>query len=233
MPLGKLIVIEGTDGSGKATQTKKLISRLSSDGFRCKEISFPTYKQTPFGDITGDCYLGKNNKVKTGSWFPEGAANVDPLLASVFYAGNRYELKQKITKSINSGVWTILDRYYQSNMAHQGGKISNNKRRKELFKKLELLEFEYFEIPREDMTIFLHMPAWKATEMTEERSKKENLILDGHEKDPAHIRNSELIYVELAQRYNWPTIECLDNYQKLKTREQIHKEIYSFVKKLF
>ncbi len=233
MSLGRLIVIEGTDGSGKATQTKKLISRLRNDGIICEKISFPTYKQTPFGDITGDCYLGKNNKVKTGSWFPEGAANVDPLLASVFYAGNRYELKQKITKLINSGVWTILDRYYQSNMAHQGGKISHDKRREELFKKLELLEFKYFGIPREDMTIFLHMPAWKAMEMTNERSKKENLILDGHEKDPDHIRNSELVYIELAERYNWPTVECLDKDRKSKTRKQIHKEVYSFVKELF
>ena len=227
---GKLIVIEGTDGSGKATQTKRVIDFLNAKGYSCFKFGFPQYGSAT-GDIVGDCYLGKNNRRNGGSWFKEGASNVHPLLSSAFYAGDRFYHKNTILRAKTEGKIVVLDRYYQSNMAHQGGKLRTLTEREELWRKLELLEFEYFGIPKEDLTVFLHMPTSIAIALREKRTRETGAHADGNEADPNHLRMAEETYLQLAERFNWPTIKCAPsgNIDSLKSVEEITPEIVGHI----
>ena len=119
---GKLIVIEGTDCSGKETQSNLLIEKLKKQNIRIEKFSFPNYN-SPTGRIIGGPYLGK--KYICDGWFPEGAPNVDPKVSALFYAADRLYNIDKIKFLLENGVNVILDRYVFSNMAHQGGKIEN------------------------------------------------------------------------------------------------------------
>ena len=124
---GKLIVIEGTDSSGKETQAKKLIERLTMEGIPCETMVFPRY-QTPTGRIVGQCYLGKKNLGKGDTaWFGD-ADSLNPEIASLYYAADRMAAKEEILEIINSGTHLVLDRYVESNMAHQGGKEENSEK---------------------------------------------------------------------------------------------------------
>ena len=120
MNKGKLIVIEGTDCSGKETQTKLLIKKLKAENIKVDNFSFPAYN-SPTGKIIGGAYLGKPHIGE--SYFKEGATNVDPKVAALYYTADRKYNIAQITKLLDSGINVILDRYIYSNMAHQGGKI--------------------------------------------------------------------------------------------------------------
>ena len=117
---GKIIVIEGTDCSGKETQSKLLENKLIEIGLKCIRFEFPNY-DSPTGKIVGGAYLGKEEISK--SLFAEGAPNVDPYIACLYYAADRKYNIGKINKYLDDGYCVIIDRYTTSNMAHQGGKI--------------------------------------------------------------------------------------------------------------
>ena len=152
---GRLIVIEGTDCSGKETQTKMLVERLEKLNIKCVRLSFPMY-DTPTGKIVGGPYLGKD--YICDGWFEEGAVNVNPKVSSLYYAADRRYNVGKIEELLNEGINVILDRYTYSNLAHQGGKIEEKQERLEMYKWLEKLEFELLELPKADIKVFLHMP---------------------------------------------------------------------------
>ncbi len=222
MSKGKLIVIEGTDCSGKETQTKLLISKLREDGIKVDNFSFPNYN-SPTGKIIGGAYLGKPHIGE--SYFEEGATNVDPKVASLYYAADRKYNIEKIVFLLEQGANIILDRYIYSNMAHQGGKIEDKKERLEMYEWLDNLEFNLLELPRPDVAIFLHMPTEKAKSLKEGRPE----ALDAHEKDVNHLIHAENSYIELAQKYNFKTIECA-NEDKIRTIEDINEDVYAYVK---
>jgi len=221
--MNKLIVIEGTDCSGKETQTKMLVERLKKENKKVKLFSFPAY-DTPTGKIVGGPYLGKKSICE--GYFDEGATQVDPKVASAYYAADRRYNLPVINKYLSDGYDVILDRYVTSNMAHQGGKIKDKKERQAMFKWLEKLEYELFELPRPNLTIFLHMPTDKVIELKQKRKE----TCDQNEMDENHIMNAEKTYIELAERYQFKTIECTENNQ-IKSIEEIHEEIYSILKK--
>ena len=152
---GKIIVIEGTDCSGKETQTSLLVQRLRKEGRKIERMSFPDY-DTPTGKIVGGPYLGK--KYICDGYFSEGAAAVDPKVACLYYAADRRYNMGRILDLINQGIDVVLDRYVESNMGHQGGKIFDKEERLKLYKSLEDLEYGFLELPRPDFTIFLYMP---------------------------------------------------------------------------
>lgn len=234
---GKIFVIEGTDSSGKGTQTDLLYDRLNKEGSPTEKISFPFY-DTPSGRIIGQCYLGKKDKGEELGWkgdycwFGDKANNLGPLETSALYALDRSSSADYIKDTINSGKNMIIDRYYQSNMAHQGGKYSDSEKREELFEKLEWLELEYFGIPKEDMTVFLYLPTHIAFELRKGRDGgKENN--DIHENDLDHLKNAENTYLQLSDKYGWNKIDCEDKSKgSIKTREEIHEQVYSSVKEV-
>ena len=219
---GKIIVIEGTDCSGKETQTSLLVQKLKKDGRKIERLSFPDY-DSPTGKIVGGPYLGRENM--GDSWFPEGAADVDPKVASLYYAADRRYNRNRILDYLNQGIDVVLDRYVESNMGHQGGKLFDKEDRLKLYKDLENLEYGFLELPKPDITIFLYVPYKKVSELMKGRN-----ITDGHEKSPLHIRNAEHAYLELCELHNYKKIECIDKKNKLRDILDIHEEIYNIVK---
>ena len=218
---GKLIVIEGTDCSGKETQTKLLVEKLESENIKCERFSFPLY-DTPTGKIVGGPYLGKEYICK--SWFSEGAVNVDPKVASLYYAADRKYNINKIEKLINSGVNVILDRYIYSNFAHQGGKIKNKHDRIAMYTWLEKLEFDLLELPKADIKVFLHMPYEVSLELKKNREE----AMDEHESSKEHLLMAEEAYKEIADIYDFKTIECNIKNEPKKI-EDINDELYNYV----
>ena len=112
---GRLIVVEGTDCSGKETQTNLLLEKLREDNFKVKKYSFPNYNSAT-GKIVGGPYLGKD--YICDGWFKEGASNVDPKVSSLYYAADRKYNIWVIEEDLKNGIDVILDRYVYSNMAH-------------------------------------------------------------------------------------------------------------------
>lgn len=220
---GKLIVIEGTDCSGKQTQAELLLKRFHENLVLCQMISFPVYS-SPTGKIIGGPYLGKE-QIGEG-WFKEGAPCVDPLVSSFYYVADRRYHVPKINRLLEHDCNVILDRYSYSNMAHQGGKERDPEKRKKLYEKLELLEFGIAELPQADYRIFLHMPYEAALTLKKDRIEKPDQL----ESDPDHLKNAEEAYLEIAQRFNFKTIECVEN-GRIKTIEEVHEEIYDYLSK--
>ena len=218
---GKLIVIEGTDCSGKETQSNLLLERLTKNNIAVAKKSFPMY-ETPTGKIVGGPYLGK--EYICSGWFKEGAINVEPKVAALYYAADRRYNLPKIKELLDNGVNLILDRYVYSNMAHQGGKIYDTNERMNMYAWLDILEFKLLELPKPDIAIFLHMPYEQALILKNDRSES----ADQHEQSEEHLRHAEKAYIELAQTYKWKTIECVTN-GKIKTKEEINKEVYDYV----
>ncbi len=221
MTKGKLIVIEGTDCSGKETQTKLLIERLRKENIKVQNFSFPNY-DSPTGKIIGGAYLGKPTIGE--SYFKENATNVDPKVAALYYAADRKYNIEYILDLLEKENNVILDRYIYSNMAHQGGKIKDKKARFEMYRWLEKLEFDLMELPKPDIAIFLHMPTDKATILKKDRKE----LPDAHERDINHLKHAEKAYIEISERYNFKTIECA--YENIRAINDINDEIYDFVK---
>lgn len=218
---GKLIVIEGTDCSGKETQSKMLIERLKKDGYPVEKFSFPMY-DTPTGKMIGGPYLGKS--YICDGWFEEGADKVDPKVAALYYAADRRYNMDKIVSLLNTGVHVILDRYTYSNMAYQGGKITDTNERLNMYAWLDVLEFKLLELPKPDIAVFLHMPYEAAAELRKHRSE----AMDQHETNQEHLKHAEKAYQELAQTYHWKTIECA-NESKARSIGDIHEELYRYI----
>ena len=212
---GKGFLIEGTDGSGKNTQAKKLVERLNQDYFPSEIMSFPRYN-TATGRMVGQCYLGKQGLGEGDvAWF--GDANlVDPKEASVLFALDRLAAKKDMEEILNSGKNLILDRYIESNMAHQGGKAKTPEERDEIIDFIEGLEYGHLKLPKPDLTIFLHMPYEHAEKLREKRGG----LRDGHESNSEHLRKAEETYVYLADRYGWEKINCT-RLGNIKTIEEI------------
>ena len=213
---GKIIVIEGTDCSGKATQSNLLVERLKKDGKKCVSLSFPCY-DTPTGKIVGGAYLGKPEICES---FFESAVNLDPKIACLYYAADRKYNIDKVLKYVDEGYYVILDRYVTSNLAHQGCKIQDKDERFYMYQWIDKLEYWLLELPKPDKTIFLHVPY----DFTKKK-KKNREFLDEHEKSTEQLKNAERAYVELSQLYNWDTIECIKD-NKLRSIEDINDEIY-------
>lgn len=222
---GKLIVIEGTDCSGKETQTKKLVERLRSEGKKVGTISYPMY-ETPTGKIVGACLLGKPSMcdefLKTeGGFFPEGGGSVDSMTALMYYAADRRYNLPKLDELLENNDIVIADRYTTSNMAHRGGQILDEAKRLKMYKDIEAIEYEILELPRPDKVIFLHLSYECSLEFKKSRAE----VLDEAERNVEYLKNGEKAYLELANLYNYETIECV-NERGIKSIEQVHEEVY-------
>ena len=219
---GKLIEVEGTDCSGKETQTNLLMKILENNDIPVTKFSFPNY-ESPTGKIVGGPYLGKS--YISNSWFKEGATSVDAKVASLYYAADRrYNLKE-ITKALNYGINVVLDRYSYSNMAHQGGKLETKEERDKLYTWIEKLEFELLELPKADIRVFLHMPYEGALILKQNRTID---TLDEFEKDENHLKRAEQAYFEIADKFKFYTIECMEN-NRIKRIDEIQEELSNYV----
>lgn len=218
---GKLIVVEGTDCSGKETQTDLLLTNLRKKNIKVEKFSFPNYN-SPTGKIVGGPYLGKDYICE--GWFPEGAANVDYKIASLYYAADRRYNIDKITYLLDNGINVILDRYVYSNMAHQGGKVKSRSERYNIYEWLFNLEFGFLDLPKSDINIFLHMPYEYACQLKKDRLEK----ADQHERNKEHLILAERAYLEIADMFAFKSIECVKK-SNIRTIEDINNEITDYV----
>ncbi len=221
MRKGKIIVIEGTDCSGKETQANLLLDSLNQNGYKTIKMQFPMY-DTPTGKIVGGPYLGKPHICE--GYFEEGASHVDPKVAALYYAADRKYNIYKVLQAVEEGTNVILDRYVDSNMAHQAGKIEDDIEQNEMISWLEKLEYDFLDLPRPDTTIFLHMPYEAALVLKQGRAEAP----DQHEADAKHLILAERTYIKLAKRFFYDTIECTEN-GRIKTVDEIANEVYKVI----
>ena len=215
--MAKLILIEGTDCSGKETQTKKVIERLNKENVKSVYFGFPNY-DSPTGKIVGGPYLGK--PAISECVFPEGATNVAAKVSSLYFAADRKYNIDKVKEYLSEGFNVFLDRYVVSNMAHQGGKIEDEMERKKMYKWLEDLEYGLLELPRPDFTIFLHMPYKYSLILKSGREE----ALDEHERSETHLINAEKTYLELSELYGFDVIECVKD-GNIRSIDDINDEL--------
>jgi len=220
---GKIIVIEGTDCSGKETQSRLLEEKLKQEKKKCIRFSFPMY-DTPTGRIVGGDYLGKPEI--SPSLFKEGAVNVDPHVVCLYYAADRKYNMPKIEEYLKKGYYVILDRYTTSNLAHQGSKIKDPDERFNMYQWIDKLEYWLLKLPKPDITIFLHVPFENTIELRKNRE-----FIDEHEKSEEHLKSAEKAYIELSELYNWKRIECIKNGQ-LRPIEDINEEILQIINEI-
>ena len=220
---GKLIVIEGTDCSGKETQTKLLVKYLEENNIKVFTMSFPNY-DSPTGKIVGGPFLGKSY-ISEG-FFPEGAPNVSPKVSSLYYAADRLYNLPIIQKKLNEGYIVILDRYVYSNMAHQAGKEDDEEKRLALYNFNATLEFDLLGLPRADKVIFLYMPVEGARTLRANRLE----ALDQNEMDEEYLKKSQRAYLELAKIFNYIQIDCFEN-GNVRSIEDISKDVIRAYKK--
>lgn len=220
---GKFIVIDGTDGSGKATQTELLVNELKLSGYEVEMTDFPQYGTKSAGLI--EEYL--NGKY----------GQVGPEAASIFYAIDRFDASFKIREWLRQGKVVISNRYVTANAGHQGGKIADDIDRLKFFKWLDNLEYNIFAIPKPDLNIILHMPAETAQKLVDKKSAKAREYAGGkkrdlHEADLKHLQNAEKVYLEISKLFpNTKLVECVENGQLL-TPEQVHNKVWVLVRRI-
>lgn len=217
----KLIVIEGTDASGKNTQSQMLKTKLNQSGYTVEQASFPMY-DTPTGKIIAGAYLGKENYGE--SYFKEGAVNVDPKVAGLYFAADRYYNKARLEELLSKS-HVVLDRYVESNMAHQAGKHLDPAKRHEVYKWFEKLEYNLLELPKPDIRVLLYMPRKFAKILKANRPGG----IDEHEKDENYLMASEQAYLEIAKLMNYHIITCVKD-DALRSIEEINDELVEYIK---
>ncbi|CEP47237.1 dTMP kinase [Paraclostridium sordellii] len=219
---GKLIIIEsGSDASGKATQTKKLFNRLEQDGYKVKKVEYPNYKSESSALV----------KMYLNGDFGKNAEDVDPYIASTFFAADRYaSFKTEWEEFYNNGGIIIADRYTTSNMVHQASKMDENERDK-FINWLFDYEFNLYKIPEPDCVVFLNVPIEYSKKLMENRKNKftGEDKKDIHESDISYLSKSYENSLYIANKYNWNKINCIEN-ENLRSIESIHEEIYNIVK---
>ncbi len=211
--MGKLIVIDGIDGSGKATQVELLKQKYISEGKEVETLDFPQYTQNFFGGMVRKYLDGAFGQPTT----------IDPHLASVLYAADRWESSEQIKQWLVDGKTVILDRYYTANLIHQSTKLSADQL-ENYSQWLEKMEFDTFKIPRPDTIIFLHVDAQTSYDLIVSRGQGN----DGHEQLD-HLQKAEASCLYLAQKNNWDLIKCCKD-GKILPREEIAEAIWNLVK---
>ncbi len=221
---GKLIVIDGSDGSGKATQTKLLVKELKKQGKKVKTLDFPQYENNFFGEFIGECLTGEYGDFLT----------LDPHITSVLYAADRFESSNEIKKWIDGGYTVILDRYVSANQIHQGGKIFDSKKRKIFLKWLDKMEYDVFNLIRPNKVMYLDVPISISLKLLKQAQEKKQYAKNGKkdlvEQSTDYLENARRSALWLArENKNWTRIQCVKNGE-LRSIEDIHSEIINLIK---
>ena len=221
--MGKIFVIDGTDGSGKQTQFEMLEKKFQENGIDYKSFSFPNY-DSPSSSLV---------KMYLAGEFGKNAKEISPYVASTFYAADRYATyKKEIEEYYNNGGIILLDRYTTANMVHQSGKISDPIERKKFLDWLWDFEFNLYKLPVPSKVFFLNMPPEYALKLMEGRENKitHEQQKDIHESDRNHIVDAYNAACDLVNDYDWVEVICV-KYDELWTIEDIHAEIFAEVMK--
>ena len=217
--MGKLIVIEGTDGSGKSTQTELLIQRLTAQQLPFKRLRFPRYSEPSSALIR--MYLGGE--------FGSDPAAVNGFAASAFYAVDRYaSYKQDWGKWYEDGGLVLSDRYTTSNAIHQSAK-EQPENRVAFLQWLGQFEYELLGLPAPDLTIYLDVPTDFTEKLMRHREQETNTKADIHEQNTQYLATCRETGRAAAKFYGWNVIQCVKD-GCMRSIEDIHGEIYGLVK---
>jgi len=205
--MGKLIVIEGIDGSGKLTQLNLLLDYLAKNKIKHSSFDFPQYKKTFFGDFAGRFLKGEFGHF----------SRINPYLASFPYAADRWQVKEKLWQAIDRDEFVICNRYTPSSI-YQAVKVKPIERQKFL-DWVETLEYEVFGIPRPNLVIFLYVPLTFAQTLIAKKTK------DQYEKNFSYLKKVENMYLDTVKiNKNWIKIDCMEN-NKIISPEIIHRRV--------
>ena len=217
--MGKLIVIEGTDGSGKSTQFKLLTQRLEAEEYTFQKLVFPQYSEPSSALI----------KMYLGGEFGLNPADVNAYAASSFYAVDRYASYKKVWgKWYEEGGLVVSDRYTTSNAVHQASKESGEKQ-KEFLKWLYDYEYNQLGLPFPDLVIYLDVPTDFTEAMMRRREADTNTHADIHEKDLEYLATCRRTGKAAAEYYGWTVIQCVKD-GVMRSIEDIHEELYRYVR---
>lgn len=212
--MGRLIVFEGIDGSGKSTQFKLMCSRFENEGIGFVRLTFPQYQEPSSALI----------KMYLNGEFGESPEAVNPYAASTFFAVDRYASYMKVWREqYNNGGIILTDRYTTSNALHQGSKLSDEKRRG-FFKWLYEFEFELMELPKPDAVIYMDIDAEKAAERIKQRQTATGAAADIHERNLGYLRECARCGAQAAEYFGWRKVDCFKN-GAAKSEQEIHEEI--------
>ena len=216
--MGKLIVIEGTDGSGKSTQFRLLTQRVSDEGRPFQKLVFPQYSEESSALIR--MYLGGE--------FGTKPSDVNAYAASTFFAVDRYASYKKVWGQwYENGGLVLSDRYTTSNAVHQASKEPEEKRA-EYLRWLYELEYDKMGLPKPDLVIYLDVPTDFTEKMMRSREAATNTSADIHEQDLEYLATCRRLGKAAAAYYNWTVINCVRD-GAMRSIEDIHEEIYSHV----
>lgn len=223
MKKGVFIVLDGNDGSGKATQAKLLAERLKKEGIDYEAFDFPSYNRNFFGTLLAACLAGK-----CGDF-----ANLDPKIASTLYALDRFEETPRIKHALDQGKVVITDRFSSSNQIHQGGKIPGTEEREEFLIWLDGMEHSVLGVPKPDAVIYFHVPLALSLKLLDEKREAKNTEgKDVVERDREYLERSYEAAKWLSERQsNWHVIECAEGGE-MRSREAIHEDVYRVVRGL-
>ena len=218
---GKLIVFEGTDGSGKATQARLLCQRLEREGIPYQEIDCPRYGK-PSAAMVQE-YLDGNLGKKPG--------DVNAYAASLFFSMDRYaSYKQDWGDFYEAGGLIVADRYTTSNAVHQASKLPESERKAYLDWLFDL-EYRLLGLPKPDLVIYLDMPTEITEQMMRRREQTTGTHADIHEQDETYLKNCRANAKEIVKACGWSVVDCAED-EKPRTPEDIHAQVYQLVKKL-
>ncbi len=213
---GKLIVIEGTDGSGKTTQLSILKHYLEKNNYSVETIDFPRYAESFHARTVAKYLAGEFGEVNS----------VSPYLISLAYALDRASAKREMNAWLREGKIILANRYATSNMAHQAAKLPEDAQ-EDFLKWVTELEYKINKIPKEDLVIYLHVPTSASKALTKKRGRQ-----DLHEKDSEFLDKSGQMYEKLASGFkHWARINCVSKNGLMRPKEKIHKEILKVLKK--
>ncbi|MGM9592864.1 MAG: dTMP kinase [Candidatus Onthomonas sp.] len=219
---GKLIVLEGTDGSGKSTQFRRLCQRMDTEGKPFRRIVFPRYQEESSALIR--LYLN-------GS-FGTHPEDVNAYAASSFYAVDRYaSYVQDWGQAYQAGEIILSDRYTTSNAVHQGSKVPEEER-EAFFRWLYEYEYDRLGLPKPDLVCYLDMPTDCAVSLLRARETATHTHADIHERDDGYLAQCRSCAREAARVLGWQRIPCVDGQSRLRTVEEIHQEIWAAVCRL-
>ncbi len=217
--MGKLIVFEGIDGSGKSTQFKMMCKRLEEEGLDFKRLVFPQYSEPSSALIR--MYLGGE--------FGTRPDDVNAYAASTFYAVDRFASFNKIWRDYyNAGGIILADRYTTSNAIHQGSKVQGNDRCS-FFRWLYEFEYELIGLPKPDAVLYMDVPLQTAAAQLIHRQTETGTSADIHEADMEYLEKCCLAGNDAAVYYSWHKVRCTDNGE-MRGMQDIHNEIYDFLK---
>ena len=217
---GKLIVIEGLDGAGKATQADLLMTRLRQNGYKTGLLDFPQYGKTLFGDMVGLYLRGAYGN----------ATKVNPYLASLLYAFDRWQAKPEIDRWLAEGRVIVSNRYTSSSAIHQTAKMADPQARTAYLIWLNEVEQKVLKIPKPDLTIFLDVPQMISRKLVRQKGVRGYIGtgIDQHERSRKHQRDASDNAHHLVKKLGWKHILCTTK-GKINTREQVAEQVWKVV----